>query len=299
MTGLEITLFILGTAFIIISFFIVDNSDKTPKDVATEALNADTLEQLRSDFVENSNREADIILRETEDKLENVSNDKIIAVGEYSDQVLEKINSNHKEVVFLYQMLNEKEEELKTEATKMDNMRIECEKMLKEAKEYKEAADESMAKAESVAQSVAKASEEVKTIAKTVAKPAQAPVKKPVSQSTEQKVAAPAQKTAPAQKASAAQTATASRPVAGVRTAASQTSATQPVKRPVAPKRNVQPATTAPLSLSSLPSGGDTSSQNRNDEIIALYKSGKSVMEISKLLGMGQGEVKLIIDLYC
>ena len=43
----------------------------------------------------------------------------------------------------------------------------------------------------------------------------------------------------------------------------------------------------------------DTGAINRNDEIIALYKSGKSVMEISKLLGMGQGEVKLIIDLYC
>ena len=43
----------------------------------------------------------------------------------------------------------------------------------------------------------------------------------------------------------------------------------------------------------------DTGEINRNDEIIALHKSGKSIMEISKLLGMGQGEVKLIIDLYC
>ena len=37
----------------------------------------------------------------------------------------------------------------------------------------------------------------------------------------------------------------------------------------------------------------------KTNEVIALYKKKKSVMEISKLLNMGQGEVKLIIELYC
>jgi DNA-binding NarL/FixJ family response regulator len=35
-----------------------------------------------------------------------------------------------------------------------------------------------------------------------------------------------------------------------------------------------------------------------NSEILSLYNQGKSVIEISKLLGLGQGEVKLVIDLF-
>ena len=37
---------------------------------------------------------------------------------------------------------------------------------------------------------------------------------------------------------------------------------------------------------------------NHNAEIIKLYKEGNSVFDISKLLSIGQGEVKLVIDLY-
>jgi hypothetical protein len=42
-----------------------------------------------------------------------------------------------------------------------------------------------------------------------------------------------------------------------------------------------------------------TEKSEKTNEVIALYKKKKSVMEISKLLNMGQGEVKLIIELYC
>lgn len=37
---------------------------------------------------------------------------------------------------------------------------------------------------------------------------------------------------------------------------------------------------------------------NHTHEILKLYKSGKSNVEIAKLLSLGTGEVKLIIDLY-
>lgn len=36
----------------------------------------------------------------------------------------------------------------------------------------------------------------------------------------------------------------------------------------------------------------------QKEKILELYKSGKSIREISRELGMGQGEVKLVIDLY-
>ncbi|MBO4415326.1 MAG: hypothetical protein J5824_05005 [Lachnospiraceae bacterium] len=131
MTGLEIALFILGVAFIVISFFIVDNSKSgNGSGMSASSINTEAIRRIGADAIEDMNRRSDLLIAESEDKLETISNDKIIAVGEYSDQVLEKINSNHKEVVFLYQMLNEKEEELKATAIKLENVRIECEKLI-------------------------------------------------------------------------------------------------------------------------------------------------------------------------
>lgn len=263
MTGLEIALFILGTAFVIISFFIVENNDRTPKAAATSALDADSFEELREGFVTKSQKEADIILAETKEKLEDVSNDKIIAVGEYSDQILEKINSNHKEVVFLYQMLNEKEEELKTAVTKMDNTRIECEKMLKEAEEAKAKAAEQPAPAAPVRRPAAAAAPKAVIPASVSAKQTKPPVR------------------------------TVTKPASSPAVSAGTSTG-----RPVQPN-HVTPVRVLAEAKSEPNANADTGSFNRNDEIIALYKKGKSVMEISKLLGIGQGEVRLIINLYC
>ena len=49
----------------------------------------------------------------TDDYLSKLSNEKIMAVSEYSDQILEKIARNHEEVVFLYNILNHKEKSLR------------------------------------------------------------------------------------------------------------------------------------------------------------------------------------------
>lgn len=52
-------------------------------------------------------------IEKTERSMERVANEKIMAINEYSDTVLEEIHKNHKEVLFLYDMLNDKHETLK------------------------------------------------------------------------------------------------------------------------------------------------------------------------------------------
>ena len=37
---------------------------------------------------------------------------------------------------------------------------------------------------------------------------------------------------------------------------------------------------------------------NHNEKILALYSQGKSYVEIAKELGLGQGEVRLVVGLY-
>ncbi len=44
----------------------------------------------------------------TEERMNRLCNDKIMAVDEFSQQILEKIDANHQEVVFMYNMLSEK-----------------------------------------------------------------------------------------------------------------------------------------------------------------------------------------------
>ena len=41
-----------------------------------------------------------------------------------------------------------------------------------------------------------------------------------------------------------------------------------------------------------------TESSNKNERVLALHKQGKSNVAIAKELGLGVGEVKLIIDLF-
>ena len=43
---------------------------------------------------------------------------------------------------------------------------------------------------------------------------------------------------------------------------------------------------------------GATAQPDRQEQVLALYRENISVKDISKKLAMGQGEVKLIIDLY-
>ena len=62
-----------------------------------------------SDIVDETSNYA---IEKTERAMERVTNEKIMAVNEYSDTVLEEINKNHKEVVFLYDMLNDKHDNL-------------------------------------------------------------------------------------------------------------------------------------------------------------------------------------------
>ncbi|MBE5934377.1 MAG: hypothetical protein E7262_01120 [Lachnospiraceae bacterium] len=81
-----------------------------------------SLEKTKEDSdIENKIRElkdkADSIINDTHETVSSdfnsLSNKKIIEFEEYANQLFEKINVNHKEVVFLYDMLNDKAESIK------------------------------------------------------------------------------------------------------------------------------------------------------------------------------------------
>ena len=107
MDGLEIALLIFAVILIVVSFFLVDKKEKTAP-VTVPVPDMKQLNVISERAIKDMNTNANKLIESTEDQLEAISNDKIMAVNEYSEQVIAKIDTNHKETVFLYQMLQDK-----------------------------------------------------------------------------------------------------------------------------------------------------------------------------------------------
>ncbi len=129
MTGIEIVLLILGIIIFIVSFLIPETKQK----VDGKAL-ADGEERVK-EIVDEQMKEAkeklqtsvdetlDYAVAKTERSLERISNEKITAVSEFSDTVLEDIHKSHQEVMFLYDMLHDKQKNLLETAKEIERTR--------------------------------------------------------------------------------------------------------------------------------------------------------------------------------
>ena len=119
MTGVAWILLLIGVVFMIGSFFVTEKlspselnqiaelSEEELKRIIDRGLkNAETrIEDAIDEQVDQSSEKADR-------SLEKVTNDKIMAISEYSDTVIESMNKTHNEIMFLYSMLNDKHTEL-------------------------------------------------------------------------------------------------------------------------------------------------------------------------------------------
>ena len=123
---LEIVLLAAGAVIFIASFCIPVNQEKLKeetKNLAAEevkSLVAEELDVVRNRLTELSEEEMQEQIAKSERSMERISNEKIMAVNEYSDTVLEEIHKNHEEVVFLYDMLKNKKESLAESYDKTD-----------------------------------------------------------------------------------------------------------------------------------------------------------------------------------
>lgn len=238
MTTWEILLLIAGFACVCLSFFVArgkegaqaeDKETQGSSDVWTEKEEELIRERVTQLMEERQNE----LLDETQDQMSHLCNDKIMAIDEFSQPLMEKIRNNHQEVVFMYNMLTEKEKEVK---------RILAQSVVKEVKSEKPKPAEQGEK-------------------KTVQKPAVAAV---AAKPTPKPASKPAPEPEPTPKKVAA----------------------KPPEEPV-----VKPPEQEPVSVKNVPG-------NVNLKIQKMYREGKSILEISKELGIGQGEVQLVIALY-
>lgn len=118
MVWAEIILIIIGVVFIVASFFISEKLSQQDLEQIS-LMSQEDLKKISEKQMKEMKDKVDTALEDIIDEsleiaqrgLEKETNNKIMAVSEYSDTVLENINNSHNEITFLYSMLNEKQAE--------------------------------------------------------------------------------------------------------------------------------------------------------------------------------------------
>ena len=117
-------------------FFIKIDGPEKSQDVnvkLSERQKEDIKTQISAVFREQTSVMTQTVEDRTRDALEKLSNQKINELAEYSDTVLGEINKNHSEVMFLYDMLNDKHENLKNTVTEVEKTAKEVRQTVKDA----------------------------------------------------------------------------------------------------------------------------------------------------------------------
>ena len=112
MTGIEISLLVIGIIVLLASFIFsakMDEAEDAKKAELTEKQREAIKQQITAVFDE----QREEVKEKTEIELDKLSARKMNEMNEYSENILNEINRNHNEVMFLYDMLNEKKKEVK------------------------------------------------------------------------------------------------------------------------------------------------------------------------------------------
>ena len=258
MTGMEIALLILGI-LVFIASFIVPETMKEPGEegnrISDEKIKEMVDGQIRTakeQLQDTTDETIQYAMEKAERSLERITNEKITAVSEFSDTVLSDINKNHQEVMFMYDMLHDKQKNLRETVIQADKTnamaketKTELELVTKQLQEETKTEEMMQLTSEETTDEALENQFETIDLAKEVIEPKAA------------------KKTRKSSKGVSAKTGKIIEPV-------------------------------------SMPVIGDakTESINNNDRILELHKKGKSNIAIAKEMGLGVGEVNLVIDLF-
>lgn len=148
MTGLEITLLLVGIVFMIGSFLITEKLSNSELDKVSE-LSEDEMRKILERELQAAQEKIDAQIEKSiegsieqsadrvDRALEKETNAKIMAISEFSDTVMENMNKTHNEIMFLYSMLNDKH-------AAMTQYAEELQKMMSELDEKKVSVDASL-----------------------------------------------------------------------------------------------------------------------------------------------------------
>ena len=317
MTTLEITLILVGIVFLIGSFMVKDKLSKNDLDKIAD-MSAEELKVITEKEIKNAELAIDGMLDEhiasktdeTKRDLEKETNSKIMARNEYSDTVLDSINKSHNEIMFLYSMLNDKHEELTRLSGNIEKITAQAKKTFEpvEASKINNLSNKTVLNAKPVVNAAPVSNRQAVTESRGIASSDIVTGTKNTASVKKQNVSAQNMMSQHAAVQNIMSQNTVVRNTAVPNTVVPNMAAQNAVVQNVAVSNMTAQNMTASnttmqsrnLSDTDVQSGRvyDISEINHNPQILRLYKSGKNIVEIAKELGLGKGEVKLVIDLY-
>lgn len=276
----EILLMVLGAAIFVASFLIPEKMSQTTSrnTKAEEAKIRDFLEKemtlAKNRFAEETEDSITAATEKAERFMERISNEKMMALNEYSDTVLDQIHKNHEETVFLYDMLNSKHDQLKQTAAEVTNVVKTAEQTVL----AEENVMDTVVVASAPVESVQPEAVPVDSVQPVIENPVET-----VSTTEEVTEEVPKQEFAPLPISDLTVEVKRKKPTVRKRTATSKEKTSTS-----APRKEIEVQFDV----------ANNGNLNNNEKILALHKAGKSNIAIAKELGLGMGEVKLVIDLF-
>lgn len=280
MTGIEIALLIAGLIVFAASFVFSSASDKKDSEKVLVILSNKQKDDIKNQILTVFDEQMAELKEKTEIELDKMSAQKMNEMNEYSETILGEINRNHNEVIFLYDMLNEKKKEINNTVRDLNVVK-------------KELVAENAKLAAQAAQPAAEADEPApETPAQTKKKTASASkTAKPSTAKTAGGKTADNAKAEPREKIiDDTETETVTEEEKPKRRMTTKTAKTAAERTRNAIKKETEREESGKVEV--LGSG------NNNEKILELSRQGKSNVEIAKALGLGIGEVKLVVDLY-
>lgn len=142
MTGIEIVLLFIGVVFMVGSFMVTEKLSTSEVNKISELSENEidkivdrSLQKAETRIEESIEQQIEGSVDKVDRAIEKETNEKIMAISEYSDTVVEAMNKTHNEIMFLYSMLNDKHTDLTNFAGKLQELIGEAKKA-QESLEY-------------------------------------------------------------------------------------------------------------------------------------------------------------------
>ena len=279
----EIVLIVLGIIVFVLSFIIPAKKEKLSSESLKDAkveikkIVDEAVKEANSNIEDNTKEISDYNVEKAERAMERLCNEKIMAINEYSSTVLETIDKNHQEVMFLYDMLNEKHNALKETAATVD----------KTVKEAKQTAQDVAVEMKEVREIKEEKAEVIKMISLDKYVPE-------IDASTEDKQVDIAKSNVEAVTEIGNDDKTEQDVIKQLDVIKNTKTKKTTARKKTTKTKDVEAPDLNLGAMSSKKDGG----RNSNQRILQLHNAGKSNVAIAKELGLGIGEVKLVIDLF-
>ena len=298
MTVSVVVMIIIGIIFVIASFFVSERITKREDNFNIDLLRVDddyefSERELRiikrkiEDVIANQAKD---ILYETNESLSSMANEKTMALGDYAVTVCDEIERNHKEVMFLYSMLDDKQKEIMNTVRSVNDVNREVKELLSEVKAQKSnvvEGKEPKTRKTGIDQltSLKQMKENLLQDEKSANHSDETIQKEPVAEEV-------VVKTEAAERQEVEENAT----------VISEENKNAGVVPEMPENEDLNEVfgdiDTDDLDFDEAIEEEFEENENSNDIILELYQNGDSIIEIAKQLGLGVGEVKLVIDLY-